>query len=382
MPFTTYPLLLATLLEQLDIVQLLLLWGADANQVLPNGLSAVHAAAFHARDADALAAASLNDSKVVTRTTDIENGPEYGQLFRLFCDPVVRRSDDHRRAGQQDPAAAGGQENSENKQQQNKQQHHHRRRSSDAGGVSSSGYAEDAQPRFVEDRWSSKPLKVCVCVGMDGARLLEVSCARRKYLIVPSLTMLLLHSVVRGWPAFLLISSSCGAAQIGGRVFVHGRSSSGVSPLHVAAYHGRHEVLQLLLRASGVGVAHNANDTSRSSSNAPSSAGGGGGGDGSRGGGGDAGEAAASKNSTLALAQQHVATLRGGCCELDVSRFTVDGYSALRMALFSRSSRSVQVCRQGAIMQRGRMLQPHACQSSVSCLTAWLPATATAWRCV
>ena len=240
--FVTYPLLLATLLEQLEIVRLLLLWGADANQVLPNGLSAVHAAACHSRDADAAVAANLNDTKVSIANS---NFPQRGQLFRLFCDPSYRNK--QVQTSSTSPKASN---NGPDK-------------------LSSSGYAEDSQPHFVEERFATVPI------------------------------------------------------QLGTRVFVHGRSFAGLCPIHVAAFHGRREVLELLLRAGGVLPIPE-----------------------------QLAENSAGNVTGWTLAKRRIDASRCACSELDVTRRTIGGFSALRMALFCSHGDCVNILlRYGALTE-------------------------------
>ena len=271
--FSTYPLLLAVLLENLEIVRVLLLWGADANLVLPDGLSAVHVAAFHARDADAAAAASLHDSKVVMTPgpdsssakksfTNVDDSlpPARGQLFQLLCRPSTRHMATQK-------SEVGALDNAVDSLDNGTSIQLNAPTASTA--QQSSGYAEGVLPRFVEERYAARPLNV------------------------------------------------------GNRVFIHGHSCAGVTPLHVAAFFGRQEVLELLLSASDaqpqppLGVKRKSNNDSDCSSGS-------------------------SQSNVLDMARFLVTSTRGGCCELDVTQRTVDGYSAVRMALFTRSIHCVE----------------------------------------
>ncbi len=114
---------------------------------------------------------------------------------------------------------------------------------------------------------------------------------------------------------------------------MHGRSFAGVSPLHVAAYHGRVEVLSHLLRAGGVLPLLPLSPDAFGPSPVPlplqPEAGG--------------QQQQQHPQTVLRLAKQRLDESRRRCNELLLTRRTLDGYSALSMAVVRRYSACVAV---------------------------------------
>ena len=135
------------MLELYDIVALLLLWGADGNQILANGISAVHVAAFQSRRSEAAAAAALGDPKVMDSFAEDKSFPS-GHLFQLFCDSRLRQRVVDKLGSSHDggDSSTGPKDNAGH--------------TVVSKVLQSRNGSEDAQPAFVEQRWGTLPLTV------------------------------------------------------------------------------------------------------------------------------------------------------------------------------------------------------------------------------